>query len=302
MKSIISGLLILAVLAIVVVDGLAVYVAYTIGATRSPTPPDSRRPSSTSSTRGNVNAAKRAAMDYADSKDTQITAIDYHQSRRRLLHGAPRRRWPRRTCSSTSRAWTSCCSRRPRRSCSFRADAGCDASRRPGARQPFGRHADGRRRARPRRASPTSAPRGRVSGRGWIRPRWPTSTPSAGTRCASGRSTRPGWDRWPPAEPNPSHVAIARMEQLGYLDGLITQNIDRLHRRAGSVAVAEVHGSIDHADCLACGARHPYERAGPEPGRRSSGRGAAAAVAGRRRASGADTIVPRTRSATAASP
>ena len=62
------------------------------------------------------------------------------------------------------------------------------------------------------------------------------------------------------AEPNAGHVAIARMEQLGYLDGLITQNIDRLHRRAGSVAVAEVHGSIDHADCLVCGARHPYER------------------------------------------
>ena len=62
------------------------------------------------------------------------------------------------------------------------------------------------------------------------------------------------------AEPNPSHVAIARMEELGYLDGLITQNIDRLHRRAGSVAITEVHGSIDHADCLACGARHPYER------------------------------------------
>jgi len=72
------------------------------------------------------------------------------------------------------------------------------------------------------------------------------------------------------ASPNPAHEALARLEALGYLRGLITQNIDRLHRRAGSERLVEVHGSIAHLDCLTCGARYPTERAAayladPEP-------------------------------------
>ena len=62
------------------------------------------------------------------------------------------------------------------------------------------------------------------------------------------------------AEPNPAHFALARLETLGFLDGLITQNIDRLHRRAGSRRLAEVHGSIDSARCVACGAAYPHDR------------------------------------------
>ncbi len=55
------------------------------------------------------------------------------------------------------------------------------------------------------------------------------------------------------ARPNPAHEALARLEAGGFLQGLITQNIDRLHRRAGSRIVSEVHGSIERADCLECG-------------------------------------------------
>lgn len=59
--------------------------------------------------------------------------------------------------------------------------------------------------------------------------------------------------------PNPAHIALARLEQAGLLDAVITQNIDRLHRKAGSREVIEVHGSIDSASCLDCGARYHLE-------------------------------------------
>ena len=62
------------------------------------------------------------------------------------------------------------------------------------------------------------------------------------------------------AEPNPAHFALARLESLGYLRGLVTQNIDRLHAKAGSVNVAEVHGSVAQARCLGCGAVYPGSR------------------------------------------
>jgi NAD-dependent deacetylase len=49
------------------------------------------------------------------------------------------------------------------------------------------------------------------------------------------------------------------LEEAGYLKALITQNIDRLHRRAGSKNLAEVHGSIDRGECLSCGRTYPHE-------------------------------------------
>ncbi len=61
-------------------------------------------------------------------------------------------------------------------------------------------------------------------------------------------------------EPNPAHVALACLERGGRIHGVITQNIDRLHSRAGSGEVAEVHGSIDRAECLACGDDYPYAK------------------------------------------
>ena len=55
--------------------------------------------------------------------------------------------------------------------------------------------------------------------------------------------------------PNPAHEAIAELERRGLVRGVITQNIDRLHRMAGSRRVVEVHGSIDTCVCLECGGR-----------------------------------------------
>jgi NAD-dependent deacetylase len=56
--------------------------------------------------------------------------------------------------------------------------------------------------------------------------------------------------------PNPAHVALAELEEAGLLQAVITQNIDRLHARAGSRELIEVHGSIASASCLVCGVRY----------------------------------------------
>jgi NAD-dependent deacetylase len=58
-------------------------------------------------------------------------------------------------------------------------------------------------------------------------------------------------------EPNGAHRALVELEARGKLDAVVTQNIDRLHRRAGSRTLIEVHGSIDTSSCLDCGARFP---------------------------------------------
>ena len=43
------------------------------------------------------------------------------------------------------------------------------------------------------------------------------------------------------------------------LDAVVTQNIDRLHRKAGTSELVEVHGTIEHSSCLACGAQYPLD-------------------------------------------
>jgi NAD-dependent deacetylase len=55
------------------------------------------------------------------------------------------------------------------------------------------------------------------------------------------------------AAPNDGHRALAELEQRGWVEAVITQNIDRLHERAGSRALVEVHGSIRTSSCLDCG-------------------------------------------------
>jgi NAD-dependent deacetylase len=62
------------------------------------------------------------------------------------------------------------------------------------------------------------------------------------------------------AEPNDGHRALARLEALGLVEAVVTQNIDLLHERAGSRDVVEVHGSIRRAVCLSCGAAEPLSR------------------------------------------
>ena len=60
-------------------------------------------------------------------------------------------------------------------------------------------------------------------------------------------------------QPNPAHLALARLEQAGKLGGVITQNIDHMHQRAGSRTVHEYHGTLGLLDCLQCRRKTPTE-------------------------------------------
>jgi NAD-dependent protein deacetylase/lipoamidase len=60
-------------------------------------------------------------------------------------------------------------------------------------------------------------------------------------------------------QPNRAHAALVELERAGLLDAVITQNIDRLHARAGTRNLIEVHGSISHSVCLVCGLRYELE-------------------------------------------
>ena len=57
------------------------------------------------------------------------------------------------------------------------------------------------------------------------------------------------------AVPNPAHLALARLERIGRLQAVITQNVDGLHHAAGSQRVLEVHGTLRRAACPDCGRR-----------------------------------------------
>lgn len=61
------------------------------------------------------------------------------------------------------------------------------------------------------------------------------------------------------AQPNPAHLALARLEREGKLTAVVTQNIDGLHQKAGSRNVLELHGSVLRNYCRRCGAFHPVE-------------------------------------------
>ena len=65
------------------------------------------------------------------------------------------------------------------------------------------------------------------------------------------------WQRWSGVEPTPAHLAITRLAELGKLTGVITQNIDGLHRRAGTPEdlLVELHGRMDEVVCIECGHR-----------------------------------------------
>ena len=61
-------------------------------------------------------------------------------------------------------------------------------------------------------------------------------------------------------EPNEAHLAVAELERRGLVRAVITQNIDRLHRLAGTERLIEVHGSIDRSVCMECGGKVPIDR------------------------------------------
>lgn len=65
---------------------------------------------------------------------------------------------------------------------------------------------------------------------------------------------RPRFQSLGDKRPNPAHEALAELERRGLIEGVITQNIDRLHRAGGSRNVVEVHGSIETSSCTRCAA------------------------------------------------
>jgi NAD-dependent deacetylase sirtuin 4 len=64
-----------------------------------------------------------------------------------------------------------------------------------------------------------------------------------------------GWQRFRDAQPNAGHRALAALEAAGPVRSIITQNVDRLHEKAGSRAVIELHGALHRTRCLDCGDR-----------------------------------------------
>jgi NAD-dependent deacetylase len=70
---------------------------------------------------------------------------------------------------------------------------------------------------------------------------------------------RPRFGMLQDKQPNRAHEVLAELESASMLEAVITQNIDRLHRRAGSRRVVEVHGTIDTSSCLACSASYPLD-------------------------------------------
>ncbi len=88
----------------------------------------------------------------------------------------------------------------------------------------------------------------------------PRRTPMTYTEFVSGPAAQRrywarshvGWARMARAEPNAGHRAVAALEHAGVLRGVITQNVDGLHRAAGSRAVIDLHGRIADVVCLGC--------------------------------------------------
>lgn len=64
-----------------------------------------------------------------------------------------------------------------------------------------------------------------------------------------------GWRTIGDAQPNAGHRAVARLQHLGVLDGIVTQNVDGLHSAAGARDVVELHGNLSRIVCLDCGER-----------------------------------------------
>lgn len=54
------------------------------------------------------------------------------------------------------------------------------------------------------------------------------------------------------AKPNPAHLAVDRLQKMGFIQTIVTQNIDGLHQKAGSKNVLEVHGSFESMTCVEC--------------------------------------------------
>jgi len=96
---------------------------------------------------------------------------------------------------------------------------------------------------------------------------WKTNTPIqhgdflqlSGTRQRYWARSFGGWPNVGNARPNRAHRALARLESLGYVNTLVTQNVDRLHQKAGHKRVIDLHGRLDQVVCMDCGAVTPRD-------------------------------------------
>lgn len=64
-----------------------------------------------------------------------------------------------------------------------------------------------------------------------------------------------GWPQFATADPNSAHMALAELERMGRVSHVITQNVDRLHQRAGQHSVLDLHGRLDQVHCQSCSYR-----------------------------------------------
>lgn len=89
----------------------------------------------------------------------------------------------------------------------------------------------------------------------------PTRTPMTAQQFLSSASSRRrywvgshlGWRAFAAAQPNDGHLALAELETRGIASGVVTQNVDGLHVRAGSRRVVELHGTMRRVLCTHCG-------------------------------------------------
>jgi NAD-dependent deacetylase len=111
---------------------------------------------------------------------------------------------------------------------------------------------------------PSGIPDFRTPGKGL----WERVNPlEVATIDAFHRDTRRFWRFYRPRfadlqdkRPNAAHEALAELERRGVLEAVITQNIDRLHQKAGSERVIEVHGSIATSSCTSCETTYELEQ------------------------------------------
>jgi NAD-dependent SIR2 family protein deacetylase len=68
-----------------------------------------------------------------------------------------------------------------------------------------------------------------------------------------------GWRAFDDARPNRGHQVLAELEASGAVNGIITQNVDGLHLKAGSRVVVDLHGTVDRVRCLVCGQTYARE-------------------------------------------
>jgi NAD-dependent deacetylase len=71
---------------------------------------------------------------------------------------------------------------------------------------------------------------------------------------------RPRFEALGDKRPNRAHEALVNLESRGLLEAVITQNVDRLHRKAGTRRLIEVHGSIETSSCTTCGTTWPLKQ------------------------------------------